>query len=378
MGGWMQTTAQGYLIYDLTQSTAYLGYVSFAWGIPIWLFTLYGGVIADRVSRRTMVMITNTIFMSLSLVVSVLIFTGVVQPWHILVMAFVSGAANAFDGPSRNGFILELVGREDLTNAIALNATIFHLATVMGPAVGGLAYAFLGPGWCFAANALSFTSMLFALWRMRIPPHVSRPHPGSALMELREGIQYAVRTAAIRALFINLAVFAIFGFSLMTLIPAWAVEVLDGDVRLNGLMLSARGIGSLVGALMIASLGRRGMRGRLLTAATIVLPVATLIFSTLRWIPLSLALMSLMGWGMLMWGNVSNALLQTETPDELRGRVMGIFVLILFGGQPLGALMIGMLADNIGPPITAALFGGIILIAAVVTWMRAPILRSMK
>ncbi len=378
IGGWMQSTAQGYLIYELTQSTAYLGYVSFTWGIPIWLFTLYGGVIADRVSRRTMLMITNAVMMTLSLVISVLVFTNVIQAWHILLMAFISGTANAFDGPSRNGFIMELVGRDDLTNAIALNATIFHLATVLGPAVGGVAYALLGPGWCFAANALSFTAMLFALSRMNIPAHVPRARVGSALAELREGIQYSWNNTATRTLLLNLVVYAVFGFSLMTLVPAWAVDVLGGDVRLNGGLLSARGIGSLVGALMVASLGRRGARGRMLSLATLILPISTLIFAQLRWIPASMALFAVMGWGMLVWGNISNALLQTEAPDELRGRVMGIFVLILFGGQPLGSLFIGALASQIGPPLAASIFGAVVLASSILTWFRAPVLRAMR
>ena len=377
IGGWMQNTAQGFLIYQLTQSTAYLGYVSFAWGLPIWIFSLYGGVIADRVSKRMMLMVTNSVLMSLSLIISLLIFTDVIQPWHILVAAFISGVANAFDGPSRNGFVVELVGRDDLTNAIALNATIFHLATIMGPAIGGLAYAFLGPAWCFAANASAFLVMIYSLWRIRIAPQAPRVRGASALTELREGLQYAAGNSTIRVLLVNLAIFAMFGFSLMTLIPAWAVDVLDGDVRLNGLLLSARGVGSLIAALMIASLGSRGMRGRFLNLATFILPLSTLIFAQLRWIPMSMVLMAFMGWGMLMWGNVTNALLQTGVPDELRGRVMGLFVLLLFGGQPLGALLVGNLADQYGAPWAASIFGVILLTAAVITWLRAPFLRKL-
>lgn len=377
MGGWMQNTAQGYLIYDLTQSTTYLGLVSFAWGVPIWLFTLYGGVVADRVARRTLLLVTNSVMMSLSLGVSILIFSGVIQPWHILVMAFCSGVTNAFDGPSRNGFVMDLVGREDLTNAIALNATIFHLATILGPALGGLAYAALGPGWCFATNATAFAAMLFALWRLRIPPFVPRIRTASALMELREGIRYSMQNLTIRVLLINLALYAMFGFSLMTLLPAWAVDVLGGDVRTNGLLLSARGVGSLIAALMIASLGRRGIRGRLLTLGTFILPVATLVFAQLRWVPGSLVLLAFMGWGMLVWGNVSNALLQTEAPDELRGRIMGLFVLILFGFQPLGALLVGSLAGQIGAPASATIFGAIVLLTALVTWLRAPFVQKL-
>lgn len=378
IGGWMQNTAQGYLIYDLTQSTTYLGLVSFFWGVPIWLFTLYGGVIADRFPWRTLLVITNAVLMTLSLILSALIFMNLVQPWHILVMALISGTVNAFDGPARNGFVLELVGHEDMSNAIALNATIFHLATVLGPAVGGIAYAALGPGWCFAANGLAFVAMLFALWRMKIAPFIPRVVKSSAFQDLRDGIRYSLENQHIRALLINLSVFALFGFSLMTLMPAWAVDVLGGDVRLNGLLLSARGVGSLVGALMIASLGQKNSRGWMLSVATFVLPVAVLIFAQLRWIPGTLFLLAFVGWGMLVWGNVTNALLQTEAPDELRGRVMALFVLLLFGLQPVGALLVGNLASVIGAPWAATLFAGLVLLGSIFTWLHAPFLRRLK
>lgn len=377
IGGWMQSTAQGYLIYDLTQSTTFLGLISFTWGVPIWIFTLLGGVAADRVSRRTMLMLTNTVFMSLSLILSALIFTGLVQPWHILVTAFFSGTANAFDGPSRNGFVNDLVGRADISNAVALNATIFHLATMIGPAVGGLAYALLGPGWCFAVNASAYVVMLVVLARMKVERQARRTNNTSPFEELVEGIRYSFKSLPIRALLFNLAVYAAFGFSMMTLIPAWAVDVLKGDVRLNGLLLSARGVGSLVGALMIAFLGRRHIRGWLLTAAMFVLPTSTLVFSQLRVIPSSLALVGVMGWGMLVWGNTSNAILQTEVSDDLRGRVMGLFVLILFGFQPLGSLLVGSLAGQVGTPQVVLGCGIILLITAGLTYWRIPLIRRL-
>ena len=246
-----------------------------------------------------------------------------------------------------------------------------------GEPAGGLAYAALGPGWCFATNAIAFAAMLFALWRLHIPAFVPRIRTGSAMMELREGIRYSMQNLTIRVLLINLALFAMFGFSLMTLLPAWAVDVLGGDVRTNGLLLSARGVGSLIAALMVASLGRRGIRGRLLTLGTFILPLAILVFAQLRWVPGSLVLLAFMGWGMLVWGNVSNALLQTEAPDELRGRIMALFVLILFGFQPLGALLVGSLAAQIGAPASATIFGAIVLLTALVTWLRAPFVQKL-
>src|SRR5437773_6836739 len=169
-GTWMQATAQGYLVFQLTNSPAYLGYVGFAAGVPAWMFTLYGGVIADRMSRRTLMLITQTSMMILAFVLAGLVFAGLVRPWQIVTLAFLLGVANAFDGPARLAFVVELVDREDLTNAIALNATMFNLATATGPAMAGLTYALIGPAWCFMLNGLSFTASITALLRMKLPP----------------------------------------------------------------------------------------------------------------------------------------------------------------------------------------------------------------
>ncbi|MBE2228128.1 MAG: MFS transporter, partial [Ignavibacteria bacterium] len=173
LGTWMQITAQGFLIYDITRSPAYLGYVGFASGIPTWVFMLYGGVIADRFSKRKVLVITQTIMMLLAAILAILTFLKLVQPWHIILLAFLLGTANAFDAPSRISFVNELVDKPDLTNAIALNATMFNTATAIGPAVAGLAYAFAGPAWCFTINAVSFVGVIAALNKMKLKEHVT-------------------------------------------------------------------------------------------------------------------------------------------------------------------------------------------------------------
>jgi predicted MFS family arabinose efflux permease len=378
VGGWMQSTAQGYLIFDLTRDPAYLGYVSFCFGIPIWLFTLYSGVIADRISRRKVLLVTNTVMMMLAALMAGLVLSGLVRPWHILVMAFLLGTANAFDAPARQGFVMDLVGREHLTNAVGLNASIFHLATMIGPAVGGLAYASLGAGYCFAANAVSFVGLLTMLGRMQLPAHIPRVRVTSAGVELLEGLRYVARDRTARVLLLNLVAVALFGFSTLSLIPAWAVNVLGGDVRLNGLLLSMRGVGSLGGALLVAFIGSRGLRGRILAAATLLLPAGLLVFSQMRSVPYALISLAVVGAGLLMWVNTSNALLQTETPDGLRGRVMGLFVLVMFGGNPLGSLFLASLASRLGEPVAVAAAGSIILTVSALTWLRASFLRRLN
>ena len=256
VGTWAQSAAQGYLIYELTKSPAYLGYVSFANGLPTWIFTLYAGAIADRVSRRTLMVITQSGMMILALILAILTFTNTVQWWHILILSFLLGVCNAFDAPARQAFVLEMVEREDLTNAIALNSTMFNLAMVMGPAFGGLIYAWVGPGWCFTINAISFIAVIIALLLMKLKPFVPVKSNRSAVGDVKEGLKYVANHPSVKMLIFNLFIITILGLGIAALIPAWSVEVLGGNAATNGFLMAARGIGSLIGALMIAALGR--------------------------------------------------------------------------------------------------------------------------
>ena len=262
VGTWMQSAAQGYLIYELTQSPAYLGYVSFASGLPSWIFTLYAGAIADRIPRRTLLIITQTAMMILAFVLAALTFTNLVQPWHIIVLAFLLGIANAFDAPARQAFVVELVDREVLTNAIAVNSTMFTSAIVVGPAVGGLAYAAVGPEWCFVLNGISFLAVIAALLMMKLTPVQRTPRKATAWREIMDGLRYVWRDDRLRMLISNIGITTLFGMSMATLIPLWAVDILGGDAKTNGFLLSACGLGSLLGALMIASMSRRQFRGQ--------------------------------------------------------------------------------------------------------------------
>src|SRR5215210_1109401 len=200
VGTWMQITAQGFLVFQLTHSTAYLGYVGFAAGVPSLLFMLFGGVIADRVARRKLLVITQSTMMLLALILAALTFAQLVQPWHIVLLALALGTANAFDAPAGQAFVRELVDREELTNAIALNASLFNLATVVGPTVAGLTYAAFGAAWCFTLNGLSYVSVIVALLLMRLPARVAAPRSGSALTQVQEGLRYTLGHPLLRTL----------------------------------------------------------------------------------------------------------------------------------------------------------------------------------
>jgi MFS family permease len=378
VGTWMQTTAQGFLVYQLTHSPAYLGYVGFVGGVPSWLFTLYGGVIADRIPRRKLMLITQTTMMILAFILAALTFAKIVQPWHIVLLAFLLGIANAFDAPARQSFVLEMVEREDMMNAIALNSTMFNSATAVGPAVAGLTYAALGPAWCFTINGISFIAVIVALLMMKIKPQPLRAQVTSALADLKEGLRYVASHHIIRMLIVMVAVTSLFGIGYATLLPAWAVTILHGDSTTNGFLQSARGVGSLLSALMIASMGRFRFKGKLLTLGGLVFPVLLLIFAAVSWLPLSLLVLVGVGWGWMIILNMANALVQTLVPDELRGRVMGVYTLGFFGMMPIGALLAGAVAEITSEPITVVLGALITLGFAVWLWMRMPQLRALE
>ena len=377
IGTWMQITAQGFLVFELTQSPAYLGYVGFAAGLPSILFMLFGGVIADRVPRRKLLMITQSAMMILALILAALTFSGIVQAWHIVLLALALGVVNAFDAPAAQAFVLELIDRKNLPNALALNATLFNLATVVGPTAAGLMYAAFGAAWCFILNGVSFLGVIVALSLMRLPVRELTRRAQSALSQVRDGLRYALAHPTLRTLLAVPAVAVLFSTAYATLLPAWAVDVLGGNAATNGLLQSARGAGSLLGALMIAAVGHLGFQGRWLTIGTFVYPGLLLVFAAVRWVPLSFVVLAGVGWGGMLVYNMSNTLLQLHVSDEMRGRVMSISSMTMFGGMPLGSLWSGALAQGIGPPLTIVTGALIMLVFAGLFWLRAPQLRRL-
>jgi predicted MFS family arabinose efflux permease len=286
--------------------------------------------------------------------------------------------ANAFDGPARLAFVVELVDREDLTNAIALNATMFNLATATGPAMAGLAYVLVGPAWCFMLNGLSFIAAIVALLRMNLPPPKPATKRASTWDDLTEGVRYIVREPSIRTLIGLVGMTSMFAISFATLFPAWAVDVLGGDATTNGLLQSARGLGALLGALTLASLGRARFKGKLLTLGTLVLPLLLLLFTFVRALPMALLVLIGTGMAVILIMNVANALVQGLVPDALRGRVMSVYSMTFFGCMPIGALWIGAVAEYAGAP-TAMIIGALISLAVgVLLFIFAPWVRRLE
>ena len=374
-GTWMESTALMFLVYKLTGSAAYLGLVGFASGAPTWLFMLYAGVIADRVSRRTLIIVTQTAMMVLAFVIAALAFLNVVQPWHILIIALLLGVANAFEAPARQAFVLEMVDLPDLTNAIALNGAMFNTATAVGPAVAGVVYALFGPAWCFTINGISFVAVIAALAFMKLPTFVSKTEKTSAIADLKEGVRYVWGHPMIRTIIGLIAIVSVFGISYAILFPAWAVKILGGNATTNGFLQASRGLGAMAGALLIASLGRFHFRGRLLTLGTLAMPMLIVVFAFVRWTPLSLVLLFGAGVSQIFILNLCNALVQTFSPHALRGRIMGVYTFVFFGTMPLAALGVGATAQRFGETAAVLIGATVMLLAAVAVSVFVPGLR---
>ncbi len=395
IGTWMQNAAQSYLVFTLTDSEAYLGYVSLAAGVPSILFMLYGGVIADRVPRRTLLIITEAIMMLLAFVLAALVFTNLVQPWHILVLAFLLGTANAFDFPARQSLITELVSREDMTNAIALNGTMFNLGVIVGPSAAGIVYALTGPAWCFTINGISYIAVIAALALMHVSPQPGQGRQPEGMSEelswleraevqfratrmyIKEGFEFVLADRLVTTVVIAVFIINIFGFGLVTLIPAWAVEILKGDVTTNGLLISARGVGAVIGGLLIATMARSSFRGKMWSVNSFVLPVGITAFVLTRNLPLALVFMAVMGFALISIMNNSNAMVQSRVPDALRGRVMALYSLMLMGGGPLGSVAVSQVAEYAGAPTAGLICAAALAVFAVAIWFARPEVREM-
>ncbi|HTX79357.1 MAG TPA: MFS transporter [Longilinea sp.] len=379
VGTWMQTTAQGYLVFTLTNSAAYLGLVTFASGVPAIVFSLYGGVIADRISRRTLLVITQTSMMVLAFILAGLVFTNVVQPWMILVLSFLLGVANAFDMPARQAFVVELVDdRTDLVNAIALNASMFNLAIVVGPAVSGFTYAWVGPGWCFVINAVSFIAVIIALLLMHVKPLPVPEKRPSAIAQIKESMHYVLTQKTVLLMIIGLGIVSIFGFGMLNFMPVWAVDVLNGDVTTNGFLLSARGVGSLIGALTVAAFSMRGIRGKMWSWGSFLLPAMMIVFAISPWLIPAMVLLVGIGWSLMWVTNNANSLIQTGIPDEMRGRVMSVYAVVVQGGGPLGSLVIGGITSVSNAPLSAIVCGIMLLGFALYIWFTYPQMRVLE
>ncbi len=376
IGTWMQAVAQSWLVYRLTGSAKLLGLVGFAGQIPVFLLASIGGSAADRYNRHRILIATQMTAMILAFVLAALTLSGRVQVWHVFALASALGIVNALDVPTRQAFAVDMVGREDLINAIALNSSMINGARMVGPAVAGVLVANVGEGWCFLANAISYLAVIAGLLLMTVDLQARVPLPGSALASIIEGFRYVRRTRPIRTLLLLLGLVSLMGMPYAVLMPIFADQILHGGPRGLGLLMGASGFGALIGAVALAS--KKGIRGlgRWIAFAAAGFGLSLVLFSLSRSFLLSMALLIPVGFSMMIEMAASNTLIQSLIPDELRGRVMAVYSMMFMGMAPFGSLLAGTLADRIGAPETVMLGGAVCIAGAAVFRWHLPALRQ--
>ncbi len=362
VGTWMQQVAMSWLVYRMTDSPLLLGAISFGSQFPSFIMAPFAGALADRWDRYRMVALAQVLAMVQAVLLAVIVITGFVEVWHLFVLAVMAGLINGVDVPARQSLLVELVeGREDLPNAIALNSSLFNAARLVGPALGGLLIGLAGEGPVFVINAVSYVAVIGALAAIKVPVR-SRPATGSFLAHVREGFSYAYRVEPTRDLLIVLAVVALVGIPYVVLLPVFARDVLGGGASTLGLLTSCAGLGSLVGALTLAS--RRSIRrlGRLIAVSAGVFGVSLIGFALSQQLVLSCVFIVVTGFAVMLTTASINTVLQTLVPDDLRGRVMALYTMAFVGMTPIGGLVGGAIAARVGAPV-AVVAGGIGCIA---------------
>jgi len=358
IGTWMQRVAMSWLVYRLTGSALLLGVVNFTGQAPTLLFTPFAGVIADRYDRHRLLVATQVMAMVQAVLIAVLVLTNVIAVWHLVLLSLFLGIVNAFDTPIRQSLIVDMIeSREDLGNAIALNSSMMNGARLVGPSIAGILIASVGEGMCFLLNAISYVAVIAALMAMTIASkkmRAQRPHIWEAW---REGVTYAFGSPPIRSVLVLLAVVSFMGMPYATLLPIFAQEVLHGGAQTLGFLMGAAGIGALIGAMFLAS--RDSMLGleTVLVVAAMIFGTGLIGFSLSRIFWLSCGLMIVSGSGMMVHMAAANTLVQTLVDDDKRGRVMSLHTMSVRGMVPLGSLIAGGLASQIGAPATLTLGG---------------------
>ena len=356
IGTWMQSVAQSWLVYRLTGSALLLGSVGFASQVPVFLFAPLGGITADRFNRRHIVIGTQVAAMLLAFILAALTLLHRVQVWHVFVLASLLGVVNAFDIPGRQSFLVDMVGKGDLMNAIALNSSMFNGARVIGPAIAGILVAKIGEGWCFFANAVSYIAVIIGLVLMKVL-RPARTSMASPLEHMLEGFRFVNRTAPIRALLLLLGIVSLVGMPYVVLMPIFADKILHGGAQGLGMLMGSTGVGALLGALTLAF--RQGVKGlgRWVAWCGAGFGASLIVFSISHNFWISVILLLPVGYTMMLQMACSNTLIQVMVPDALRGRVMAVYSMMFMGMAPIGALLGGAFADRLGAQMTVGIGG---------------------
>ncbi len=376
VGTWMQSIAEAWLIYRLTGSSVLLGLLGFVSQIPIFLLSPIGGLAADRWPRQRVVISTQVASMTLGFTLAALTLTGRIRVWEIIVLATLLGVVNAFDVPARQSFLIEMVGREDLLNAIALNSTMFNGARVAGPAVAGLLVAQVGEGWCFFLNGVSYIAVIAGLLMMRLEKSLAAHDGSSPIEKLREGLRFVRHARPIRTLLLLLGLVSFTALPFSVLMPIFADRILHGGASAYGNLMGAVGLGATFGAFTLAMRQQLRGLGSIVAYSAIGLGISLTFFGASRFYWFSLVALVLAGYAMMMQFTSANTLIQAMVPDQLRGRVMSLYSMMFIGMAPIGSLVAGKMAQHIGAPSTVALGGLASLVGGVVFAVKWPSMRA--
>jgi predicted MFS family arabinose efflux permease len=359
IGTWMQSTAQAWLVYDLSKNSFYLGLDTFLAQVPIILFSLVGGVIADRMNRRNLLLASQYVQMTTAFILTLLVFFKVVQVWHILCLSFVVGMAQSFGGPAYQALLPTLVGKEDIPNAIAMNSIQFNLARVIGPTLGGIALTTVGAAWCFGLNGLSFLAVIASLYLIHvryIPAKSSEPIMNS----MRAGIGFIRKKPGMDSLIILAFGMTLLGIPLLTFLPVFARDVLHGGAASFTKLLAFSGAGSVCGALIVAAFGKIQGQGRVALAVLVAMGCLIVGFSMSKVLPVSLLLIFMTGGAMMISMSMVSSLVQAVASDEMRGRVMSVYNVAFRGGMPVGSLVLGKLIPIFSAPVIMGWTGALL------------------
>lgn len=357
IGTWIQSTAQSWLTFELTKSAFLLGVVGFLSSIPVFLLSLFAGVLADRVNKRNILIATQVAFMLLAFLLAVLTRMKMITAFQIMVIALLNGIVMAFDAPSRQAVVVELVGREHVFNAVALNSVSFNSSRLIGPALAGVLVATIGMSGCFYINGISFFAVIIALFLIKVHNHVRIDRNKSPLKDLKEGLVFIKNNPTILVLISMVGIVSLFGIAYVILMPIFAGDILQSGVKGLGLLMSASGFGALIGALILARLGDFKFKGRLLVYSTLVFSVSLALFSLSKDMLFSLTALMLVGASSVTAIALINTILQTIVPDEFRGRVMSVFMLTFSGLMPFGNLLAGTLSEMWGVSLVVTASG---------------------
>lgn len=378
IGTWMQSTALQWLVYTLTDSQSSLGLVTFLNFLPVLLFSLGMGVLVDRFPKRKILLFTQNWFMLLAIVLAILTFSGFVQYWHILLLAFLVGIGNSLDMPARQSFYVELVEREDLTAAIGLNSALFNAARIVGPAIAGLIVGAIGEAPAFAINAVTFLAVILALLMMDLKPSAQERSRQKGMADLLQGLRYLFQERTIFGLVLMVALFSLVGAPYLVLLPVFARDILGIGAAGFGRLLAAQGVGALLGAAGVIFWGDKQRKGRMLIISRFVLGLGVIGLALSRQPLLSMLALAAAGYGFITQLILTNTLIQYIVPDNLRGRVLSAFTWALGGFFPLGSLIFGVVGDQIGAPSTALLIGTGSLILTLLNLILFPKMRKLK